>query len=481
MGDGDRIIAEVFAQVGGGLVHASDGVADDQHAPALVEFLVQACGEGVEFVVQGLDEDVGGSSGELGGVQARWRAGDCGGDERVGGGLGDLFVAFDLEAWAFACVGLGQFTATLGGQGGGQDDDRDPVPAQPGQGTVEVGVHVRVVGVRLVDDDDLAGERQVAQGQVFALETGEEELVDGAHGEGGEHALLAAAQPAVCDEGRRAGPVLAVGVGGQAGATAEIAGELLVEVGLGVGEEDGGGFLGHSGKVVQPVGEAGEHGVAGGHGGQRDEATAGAGQGGEDLRREQGRLGLALAHGGFDDHQSGAGHVPGGLDGLLLHGTWTCAVGQIEARGQEFGRGPRGVLGVPLVGKVEQTPGRFGALGVGAACAREVGEVVGVAGDPVGGDDQGGEQDLGGLGELDRAPGGHVGVGPGDLGGHVQEFGLDLMPGCGGPRGAQEFGVVVECGDGAVGRWDAVMTAGDDGELVGVPGTPTVLVDQPVT
>ena len=50
-----------------------------------------------------------------------------------------------------------------------QEHHRHPVGGEPGQDPVQVDVHVRGVGVHLVDDDDLAGQPQVAHDKIKYL------------------------------------------------------------------------------------------------------------------------------------------------------------------------------------------------------------------------------------------------------------------------------------------------------------------------
>src|SRR5690606_25975448 len=85
-------------------------------------------------------------------------------------------------------------------QRGGQDDRRYSVGGEPLQSPVEVAAHVHVIGVRLVDDDHLAGEAEVPQHQVTRSQRREQELVDGADDERREHRLLPPAEPPVYSE-----------------------------------------------------------------------------------------------------------------------------------------------------------------------------------------------------------------------------------------------------------------------------------------
>ncbi len=191
--------------------------------------------------------------------------------------------------------------------------------------------------MHLVDHDDLAGEREVAQGEMPVLETGEQHLVDRPDREGGEHALLASAQPLVGDQPGVLPPCAMPGtlrpVRVHSRDPAPVGGHqarvLVVEGRLRMGEEER--PVPVRGKVVQPCGEAGKHRVGGRAGRQRDVAPAGAGPGGEDLGDGERGLRLPLAHRCLDHQQPRRGQFARQPDGLLLDRARCRPDGQLEA------------------------------------------------------------------------------------------------------------------------------------------------------
>src|SRR5690606_11081364 len=71
---------------------------------------------------------------------------------------------------------------------------------------------------------------------------------------------------------------------------------------------------GHLTTGRRPVPDAAEHLVGGGLGREADEDSTLAVAGGEDLRREERRLGLSLPCGRLDEHQPGPVRLRGELD-----------------------------------------------------------------------------------------------------------------------------------------------------------------------
>ncbi len=408
VGDGDRLVPEALPQPVGGLQDPVDGVADDQRAAAVGEFGGEAVDKCVEFVVERLQVNGAPPGGVRGGPsdQGRMPRRD-GGEQRITGFLRGHFGLGRRSA-----VGLHQGPPGRGRQRRRQHDHRHPVRTQPGEHPLQVGVHVGVVGVHFVDHDDLAGEREVAQCEMPVLETGEQHLVDGADREGGEQALLASAQPLVGDQPGVLpprpvpGPLRPVRVHGRdpAPVGGHHARVLVVERGLRVGEEDR--SIPVRGQVVQPRGETGEHRVGGRAGRQRDVASAGAGPGGEDLGDGERGLRLALAHRRLDHQQPRRGQFTRQPDGLLLDRPRRPPGGQLEAGFEQFLRPLRRVRRIPGGREVQPLPGGLDALRLRTgALLREVGEEIGIAGDPVGHDDDAGQEHLDGLrqlGALDR-------------------------------------------------------------------------------
>ena len=106
-------------------------------------------------------------------------------------------------------VGVDHGRAAGLGQCGRQEHHRHPVGCEPGQDPVQVDVHVRGVGVHLVDDDDLAGQSQVSHGQVWGTHCPEQQVVHGGDDEVRQHRLLASAEPG---QDRQVGSAAVLGV-----------------------------------------------------------------------------------------------------------------------------------------------------------------------------------------------------------------------------------------------------------------------------
>jgi hypothetical protein len=140
-------------------------------------------------------------------------------------------------------------------------------------------------------------------------------------------------------------------------------------------------------------------------------------------------------------------------------------------------------FGPPGIRQVQSLPGRGETLLVIAG--RPIGEVreeLWVAGDPVGDDDQRGEQHLHRLRQPDRPPSlqpfGHTET----LGAGVEQFGLHLPPDRTARTGSsQQFLTLVQGLDLAVFGRHAMMSAHGDRELSGASGRPPVPFLQPLS
>ena len=154
-----------------------------------------------------------------------------------------------------------QAAAQVVGQRGRTGDDGDPVRAEPFHHLVQVGAHVRVAGVDLVEDDDLARDRHMAHGGLSGAGADREQLVDGAHAAGREQPHVRPVEPS--------GQVFGL---------------------------DGPRMADAHGLAADPSAHARQHRVRGGARGQGVVDAAHAKAGGERLRGEHGGLRLALAH-----------------------------------------------------------------------------------------------------------------------------------------------------------------------------------------
>lgn len=88
--------------------------------------------------------------------------------------------------------------------------------------------------MHLVEDDHLAGQREMPQGKVPAAQSADEDLVNRADDEGAEHALLTTGQPRVRD-GRAALPVVLVITDPLQRSVVQTA-ERVVQTGLAMGQ-----------------------------------------------------------------------------------------------------------------------------------------------------------------------------------------------------------------------------------------------------
>jgi hypothetical protein len=230
--------------------------------------------------------------------------------------------------------------------------------------------------VHLVEDHRLAGEPEQPHEAVADLQDRQQGLIDGADAEGGQNRLYP-----VLGEPRhghhRPGRGVVVGLAGSEALAAglrlpphrlEPFGEhrpavqqLQVDdvVGMPAAEE---------------AGHPGEHLVAGGHRGHRhvqalpaERPARAVGPVGPAVGQVEGRLGLALAHRGLDEHQPRAVEDPGDLGGLLLQGTRRKAEQLGEGLG--FGRGDAAVQPAELAQGVGGRPGGPRGPGGGPAAA----------------------------------------------------------------------------------------------------------------
>ena len=97
----------------------------------------------------------------------------------------------------FLPVGLDQFRAPPGGQGGRQQNDRHLVPAQPFQCPVQIAVHVGIVGVALINNDHLARKPQMPQHNVLLGKCRQQQLIHCANHEVCQQCLLVSPKPLV--------------------------------------------------------------------------------------------------------------------------------------------------------------------------------------------------------------------------------------------------------------------------------------------
>ena len=274
-----------------------DGVLDDKDAGTGVG-LFQGEGEGV-FWGGRVEGDVFKFLGDGG----DWVSGGLvwlnGGDEGIGGGGRQGRVGLSSGGGDEAVAGVG-------GEGGREDDDGGAKGAGSGDEAAEEGEGVVIIGVNLIEDDDLSAEGKGAEGGVLDGEDGEEGLVDGADAEGGEEGAAGRREPP--------GGFLGIGAGGLARADKESL--LVTEPGGGVDEALG---VGGGEGCFEESGEALVDAVAGELGGEGEVEAAffarmpAAGGGGE------GGFSFSGAHGGLDQIEAG------GVAGLVedfLEGVW---------------------------------------------------------------------------------------------------------------------------------------------------------------
>ena len=390
--------------------------------------------------------------------------------------------------------------------------------------------------MHLVDDDDLAGQSQVAHGQVRGAHRPEEQVVHGGDDEVRQHRLLAPVEPgqdgqigptpvlggrggvrrcgAATASGLPHGVLIAADVRGARAApdgallirvvAAERAEEAVADLVAAVPQRPGllvqprapvqelrGEGRGRAALGVgvldprQPVDFAGEHGVGRGLGGQGEQDAGAAGAGGEHLGGHEGGLGLAAPRGLLDDEQARQFHGAGRRERARLDVGGAGPLGQVEAVGeQRIGVGAV-VAGPPRRGDLQavQAGGRAGGVGLdreqaGAVVVEvEQGEVGLGRGDPVRHDDQSRQFHEEGLGPLVLRPLGQQGAGLGAPGDEVEEFAAGRVPGS-----ALAEEVLASAGVGGQGRRrgrDAVVGADDGGQGLGGVLRPAVLVPEP--
>ena len=156
------------------------GVADDDGAPALGERLVEHGHE----VLRGLRDQREYRSARLGAPASDDVDIDplpAPGNRREHG-VPDIAVeagaVVDLAAAPAPPVRLGEFDPALRRKGRREEDHGDPVHAQPGERGLQVGAHVGVGRVDLVEDHGFPHQPQVADQDVARLERGQQDLVD---------------------------------------------------------------------------------------------------------------------------------------------------------------------------------------------------------------------------------------------------------------------------------------------------------------
>ena len=207
------VLAEVLAQPLIGLLGAPHRIADHQRAAAVDEALLQERDQSI--LRKPSDPHCAASSrrgrDDLGAI---FTSSDQAGEGSVhvlgGGTTVDALPRCQAQA---PSVGVDHGRAAGLGQCGRQEHHRHPVGCEPGQDPVQVDVHVRGVGVHLVDDDDLAGQSQVSHGQVRGTHCPEQQVVHGGDDEVRQHRLLAPAEPG---QDRQVGSAAVLGICGTA-------------------------------------------------------------------------------------------------------------------------------------------------------------------------------------------------------------------------------------------------------------------------
>ena len=189
------VLAEVLAQPLIGLLGAPHRIADHQRAAAVDEGLLQERDQSI--LRKPSDPDCAASSrrgrDDLGAIlTSSNQAGEGSVYVLRCGTPADALTRCQTQA---PSVGVDHGGASGLGQCGRQEHHRHPVGCEPGQDPVQVDVHVRGVGVHLVDNDDLARQPQVSHGQVRGTHCPEQQVVHGGDDEVRQHRLLAPAEP----------------------------------------------------------------------------------------------------------------------------------------------------------------------------------------------------------------------------------------------------------------------------------------------
>ena len=202
-----------------------------------------------------------------------------------------------------------QFLTPLSRQRGREQNHRNLIDTQPIQHPVQIGVHVGVIGVALVNDDHLSGQAQLPQHDMLLLQRRHEELVHRANHQVGQQPGLSSAEKRM--NRQRA----ALFLRRQHAALFQRA-EFLVELCLAMDQlhrhTDGVRLMGC------PPGHARIHRVGRGLRRQEKRRAAQMKPVHQDLCRSQCGLCLSVPHGRFDDHNAGRWHRGRNLLRLLL-------------------------------------------------------------------------------------------------------------------------------------------------------------------
>jgi len=170
-------------------------------------------------------------------------------------------------------------------------------------------------------------------------------------------------------------------------------------------------------EMLHPSQHPGEHGIAGGHRRQRDEAPTGAHPAGQHLRSGQSQFRLTLTHRRFDDEKARICDAGGQLHSGKLDRTQNSVDRKIKPALEQL-LDPWNVTRLPRGRQTNFAPGRRRAAGRGPFI--DVGEQGGIAGNPIRDDHRRGEKYLSGRRQRTGPPLRKVFPGPGDV---RREFG----------------------------------------------------------
>ena len=248
------------------------------------------------------------------------------------------------------------------------------VAAQPGEGAVQIPVHVCIVGMAFIHNYHFARQPQMPQHQVLLFERGHQQLVHRADDKIRQQGLLTALEPTVYKRAAVPGVLL-----GNCAAGNQLA-VVLVQLRHAVCQTDG--MRRFLRLLFCPRGKTAKYAVGRGLCGQPEIKPSQTKPGGKDFSGRQRRLGLADAHLRFQNQNARVAHSGGNIQRRALN-----PVGQKPKPSPEGRIVHGGIFPFPGRGQIQRAPGAVSSLGVRRflpkGIHRNQGKITAVAGDPV--------------------------------------------------------------------------------------------------
>ena len=95
-------------------------------------------------------------------------------------------------------IGAQQFCPALPRECGRQQNNRHMISTQPVQHTIQIGIHIRIIGMALVQNNHLAGQAKLAQHHMFSVQRSHEQLIHRADHQICQQLRLSAAEEGMC-------------------------------------------------------------------------------------------------------------------------------------------------------------------------------------------------------------------------------------------------------------------------------------------